>query len=89
ALPAPTRALLAVLQEHIGTITANLDSHFEALSRLPELPAWLTSPDLLRYWRAMSYGLGPEEQASLALFGEHCTRRGLLPGMPGLRWFKG
>jgi len=87
ALPAPTRALLAVLQEHIGGITANLDSHFETLSRLPELPDWLTSPDLLRYWRAMSYGLGPEEQASLALFGEHCTSRGLLPGMPGLRWF--
>lgn len=88
SLPAPTRDLLALLQKHIAAITAELDSHFETLSRLPELPDWLTSPDLLRYWRAMSYGLGPEEQASLSLFGEHCTSRGLLPGMPGLRWFK-
>lgn len=86
-LPAATRELLGRLQGHIGTITADLDSHFEALSRLPELPDWLTSPDLFRYWRAMSYGLGPSEQASLALFGERCSRCGLLPGMPGLRWF--
>lgn len=86
-LPAATRELLGRLQGHIGTITADLDSHFEALSRLPELPDWLTSPDLFSYWRAMSYGLGPSEQASLALFGERCSRCGLLPGMPGLRWF--
>ena len=86
-LSAPTRELLTILQQHIGSITADLDSHFEALSRLPELPAWLTSPDLLRYWRAMSYDLGPREQASLALFGERCTKQGLLAGMPGLHWF--
>ncbi|MDO9583447.1 MAG: menaquinone biosynthesis protein [Desulfomicrobium sp.] len=86
-LPAATRELLGRLQGHIGTITADLGSHFEALSRMPELPDWLTSPDLFRYWRAMSYGLGPSEQASLALFGERCSRCRLLPGMPGLRWF--
>ena len=87
-LPAPTRALLAVLRTHINAITADLDSHFESLSRLPDLKDWLSSQELLHYWQAMSYGLGPREQASLALFGEHCTSRGLLPGMPGLRWFK-
>lgn len=82
-----TRGLLRRLQGHISNITDRLDEHFEALSRLPDLPAWLTSPDLLRYWRAMSYDMGPREQAGLALFGECCTRRGLLPGMPALRWF--
>ena len=81
------RELLGRLQAHIAAITAGLDDHFEALSRLPDLPDWLTSPALLRYWRAMNYDLGPREQAGLALFGECCTRRGLLPGMPGLRWF--
>jgi chorismate dehydratase len=86
-LRAPTRNQLAVLKGHIKDITASLDSHFESLSRLPDLPDWLSSPDLLRYWRAMSYGLGAREQASLALFGERCTRLGLLPGMPALRWF--
>lgn len=86
-LTAPTRRLLQRLQEQIGVITAGLDGHFDALSRLPGRPDWLTSPDLLRYWRAMDYCLGPREQAGLALFGEHCTRQGLLPGMPGLRWF--
>jgi len=87
-LPASSHKSLGVLQKHIEAITADLDSHFEALSRLPERPDWLTSPNLLRYWRAMSYELGPVEQASLALFAERCTRCGLLPGMPGLRWFK-
>lgn len=86
-LAASARRSLGILQGHIAAITADLDSHFETLSRLPELPDWLTSPDLLRYWRAMSYGLGPREQASLALFGQRCARLGLLPGMPGLRWF--
>ena len=86
-LASPERELLRRLQGHIAAITEGLADHFESLSRLPDLPGWLTSPDLLRYWRAMDYGLGPEEQAGLALFGECCTRRGLLPGMPALRWF--
>jgi chorismate dehydratase len=86
-LALPERELLRRLQSHISTITEGLANRFESLSRLPDLPDWLTSPDLLRYWRAMDYGLGPEEQAGLALFGECCTRRGLLPGMPALRWF--
>ena len=81
------RELLRRLQGHISAITDRLGDHFEALSRLPDRPDWLTSPDLLRYWRAMSYDLAPREQAGLALFGECCTRRGLLPGMPALRWF--
>jgi chorismate dehydratase len=81
------RELLGRLQAHIAAITAGLEGRFEALSRLPDLPDWLTSPALLRYWRAMNYDLGPREQAGLALFGECCTRQGLLPGMPALRWF--
>jgi chorismate dehydratase len=86
-LPAPARKLLGILRKHIAVITADLPDHFETLSRLPDLPGWLTSPDLLRYWRAMELRFGPREQASLALFGERCTSQGLLPGMPGLRWF--
>jgi chorismate dehydratase len=86
-LSASTRKLLGILREHLAAITADLPGHFETLSRLPDLPDWLACPDLLRYWRAMSYDLGPGEQASLALFGERCTSQGLLPGMPGLRWF--
>jgi chorismate dehydratase len=86
-LPEATRKLLQILQRNIAAITAELDTHFESLSRLPDLPGWLTSPDLLRYWRAMNYDLGPREQAGLALFGERCTSQGLLSGMPGLRWF--
>lgn len=86
-LPLASRQLLQTLQRNIAAITAELDTHFENLSRLPDLPGWLTSPDLLRYWRAMNYDLGPREQAGLALFGERCASQGLLPGMPGLRWF--
>ena len=86
-LARPERELLRCLQGHIAAITEGLADHFESLSRLPDLPGWLTSPDLLRYWRAMDYGLGPREQAGLALFGQCCTSRGLLPGMPALRLF--
>jgi chorismate dehydratase len=81
------RSLLTRLQTHIAGITGSLEDHFEPLSRLPQLPDWLTSPALLRYWRAMNYDLGPREQAGLALFGRYCTEIGILPGMPGLRWF--
>jgi len=86
-LSAQAGELLRRLQGRIADITAALDGHFEALSQLPDRPAWLGAPDLLRYWRAMNYDLGPREQAGLALFGECCTRQGLLPGLPGLRWF--
>lgn len=86
-LPEASRGLLRTLQRNIAAITAGLDTRFESLSRLSGRPGWLGSESLVRYWRAMGYGLGPREQAGLALFGERCTRQGLLSGMPGLRWF--
>ncbi|NLW81973.1 MAG: menaquinone biosynthesis protein [Desulfovibrionales bacterium] len=86
-LPEPARNLVRRLGQGIMTITSSLEQHFERLCGLPELPHWLNSPELLCYWRAMSYDLGPQERAGLALFGERCTRQGLLPGMPALSWF--
>lgn len=71
----------------IATITDSLPSHFDHLSQLPSRPDWLNARTLVRYWQAMSYSLSPREQAGLALFGERCTRQGLLPGMPALSWF--
>lgn len=82
-------ALLERLSGHISRITGSLPEHFDALSRQPYRPEWLPAPSLIRYWQAMSYGLGPREQAALLLFGERCTRQGLLPGAPGLTWFNG
>ena len=38
------------------------------------------------YLATVGYDLGPQELASLALFGDHCTRLGLIPGMPALSW---
>lgn len=82
-------ALLERLSGHISRITGSLPEHFDALSRQPYRPEWLPAPSLIRYWQAMSYGLGPREQAALLLFGERCTRQGLLPGAPDLTWFNG
>ncbi|NCD25230.1 MAG: solute-binding protein [Deltaproteobacteria bacterium] len=82
-----SRQLVDRLRGHIAAITATLDQEFDRLSLLPHRPDWLTQPDLLRYWRAMDYGLDARERAALALFAECCTRQGLLPGAPGLRWF--
>lgn len=79
--------LVARLAREIHTIILQLDRHFTHLSTLSSRPPWLQAQDLIRYWQAMSYGLGPKEQAGLTLFGERCTQEGLLPGMPGLIWF--
>jgi chorismate dehydratase len=43
---------------------------------------------LRAYWQVMSYELGEQEQASLALYAHHCTRLGLLNGCPALNWFE-
>lgn len=79
--------LVARLSQKIQDIISQLDRHFDQLSSLSSRPSWLKAWDLINYWQAMSYGLGPEEQAGLTLFGERCTQQGLLPGMPGLVWF--
>lgn len=81
------KRLLSRLHQHIASITATLDREFEPLSQLSLRPDWLTQPDLLRYWRAMDYGLDAREQAGLVLFAEYCTRQGLLSGTPALTWF--
>lgn len=80
-------ALLSTLNGHIARITHELADHFGPLSRQPHRPKWLSAPSLLNYWQAMSYELGPREQAALLLFGKYCTEQGLLPGTPGLTWF--
>lgn len=79
--------LVANLAPKLTTIIAELEEHYPSLAALPQRPAWLQVQDLINYWQCMSYGLGPDEQASLALFGQYCTEEGLLPGMPGLVWF--
>lgn len=81
------RQLLDRLHNRIASVTATLDREFERLSHLSLHPDWLTQQNLLRYWRAMNYGLDAREQAGLMLFAECCTRQGLLPGAPALAWF--
>lgn len=84
ALSPCTQVLLSRLGQEISRITDELDRHYPELAERPSRPDWLCSSDLQRYWQTMSYGLGPAEQAALALFGERLTTQGLLPGMPGL-----
>jgi chorismate dehydratase len=43
---------------------------------------------LRAYWHVMSYDLGEQKQASLALYAHYCTRLGLLDGCPALDWFE-
>lgn len=87
-LPEPSRHLVDRLRTEIARITAELDRHVASLSRFPQRPEWLTQTDLLGYWNAIGYALGPREQAGLAFFGERCTRQGLLSGMPTMSWFR-
>lgn len=79
--------LIERLSRDISAITGSLASHFDHLAQLPDRPEWLDAQTLVRYWQAMNYDFGPTEQAGLALFAQRCTSQGLLPGMPGLRWF--
>lgn len=83
-LPESSHRLVGRLLTEITRITTDLNHHVAALSSLPQRPQWLSRADLLGYWQAMSYTLGPREQAGLAIFGERCTRQGLLPGVPSM-----
>lgn len=87
-LPKATRLLVHDLQKEIAAITSNLTTHFTTLSASPNRPDWLMAADLVRYWQAMTYTLGPREQAGLMLFASLCSEMGLLPGAPGLNWFE-
>lgn len=61
----------------------------EALDEVAELPGirnWIDRDGVENYLSILGYDLGPKELASLALFGDYCTRLGLINGMPGLSW---
>jgi chorismate dehydratase len=82
-LPPKRRAMLADLAERLVAIKKQVPNHLEQL--LDEAKDKGFSREVLRnYWKVMSYELGHEEQASLALYGHYCTRLGLLPGCPAL-----
>lgn len=56
------------------------------IARWEEFKPWISPAGIEDYLATMGYDLGPEEQASLTLFGTHCTTLGLIDGMPALTW---
>ena len=67
-------------------IKATLPQGLPELVAAGEAPDWIAPDDLTNYLRGVSYDLGPNRQASLALFGRYCQELGLIEAVPGLRW---
>jgi chorismate dehydratase len=81
------QAMLVKLAKRLLEIKKNVPEHLETL--LDQAGDKGFSRKVLRaYWHVMSYELGDQEQASLALYAHYCTRLGLLNGCPAIDWFK-
>lgn len=87
------RRLTVVQQDLLSDVHAALmhckASCMEAvdeISELPDIRGWIDRNGVYDYLSTLGYDLGPREQASLALFGKHCTELGLIKGTPELSW---
>lgn len=65
---------------------ATCDEAVAEIGGLQELTTWISPDGIEDYLSTIGYDLGPEAQASLTLFGKHCTDIGLIDGMPAMRW---
>lgn len=65
---------------------ASCHESVDEIAELPGIKPWIDRDGVDNYLSTLGYDLGPREMASLALFGDHCTRLGLINGMPGLTW---
>ena len=58
----------------------------DEISEQPDICGWIDRDGVYDYLSTLGYDLGPQEQASLALFAKRCTELGLIKGMPQLSW---
>ncbi|BBD07628.1 menaquinone biosynthetic enzyme MqnA/MqnD family protein [Desulfovibrio ferrophilus] len=65
---------------------ASCHESIDEIAELPGIKPWIDRNGVENYLSTLGYDLGPQEMASLALFGDYCTRLGLIEGMPGLSW---
>ncbi|WP_176724243.1 menaquinone biosynthetic enzyme MqnA/MqnD family protein [Desulfoplanes formicivorans] len=77
------QAMLTTLAARLLDIKKQVPDHLEHLLDQARNKGF-SREVLRRYWQIMSYELGEQEQASLALYAHLCTRLGLLPGCPAL-----
>ena len=78
--------LLADVHAALMHCKASCMEAVEEISELPDIRGWIDQDGVYDYLSTLGYDLGPQEQASLALFGKHCTELGLIKGMPELCW---
>jgi len=83
-----TRQLELLADVHAALMHCKATCHesVDEIAELPGIKPWIDRDGVEDYLETLGYDLGPREQASLALFGDHCTRLGLIEGMPGLTW---
>jgi len=74
------RALLSSLRADLDRAKLRAAQGFEAMAASlgDRAPAGLTREGLVRYWKGITYGLGPEELKGLEAFGGYLREEGLL-----------
>ncbi|MBU1004125.1 MAG: menaquinone biosynthesis protein [Proteobacteria bacterium] len=80
------RELLADVHAALMHCKASCHESLDEIAELPGIKNWIDRDGVESYLSTLGYDLGPQEMASLALFGDYCTKLGLIQGMPGLSW---
>lgn len=80
------RASLADVHTALMHCKATCVQAIAEIAEWDEFTSWINRAGIEDYLATVGYDLGPREQASLAVFGDYCTRLGLIPGMPSLSW---
>lgn len=78
--------LLADVHGALERCKASCHESIGEISQMKDISSWISREGIEDYLSTLDYELGPQEQASLVLFGDYCRRLGLIPGVPGLRW---
>lgn len=78
---------LRLLQHQLTCARQKAFSDLDALANQTVDRPWMTSEQLVSYWRCMSYDLNVEHLAGLRLFFELCHKYGYLDQIPEINFF--
>lgn len=78
---------VAALLRQLASARTRAFASLEAMAAKTPERAWMGEGGLVEYWRRMSYDLDERHLAGLERFFALCVEHGLLPSMPGIRFF--
>lgn len=80
------KELLAEVHTALLHCKANCAEALDEVAQRDDLTAWISRRAMADYFSYLDYDLGPEARAGLALYADHCSRLGLIPGAPALKF---